>query len=173
MVSTWALNRSAAASLAVLALFAVPPAYCQEQIGIALGEKPAPAVLEDLDQNAVNLADFIGRKPVLVEFWATWCPLCTALEPAMRAAHARFGEEVEFLIVAVGVNQSPRSIRRHLTRHELPGRLLWDGKGAAVRAFQAPSTSYVVALDASGTVVYTGLGGDQDIEAAAARALGR
>jgi hypothetical protein len=75
--------------------------------------------------------------------------------------------------VAVGVNQSPRSIRRHLTRHELPGRLLWDGKGSAVRAFQAPSTSYVVALDASGTVVYTGLGGDQDIEAAAARALGR
>lgn len=156
-----------------LALATVQPAPAQEQIGIPLGERPPAVVLEDLDGNVVDLGEVIGQKPVLVEFWATWCPLCAALEPQLRAAHARYGDDVEFLIVAVGVNQSPRSIRRHLARHDLPGRVLWDGRGAAVRAFQAPSTSYVVTLDATGTVVYTGLGDEQDLERAVAKAAGR
>jgi len=43
---------------------------------------------------------------------------------------------------------------------------LWDGNGAAVRAFQAPSTSYIAVLDSKGRVVYTGVGEDQNIEAA-------
>jgi uncharacterized membrane protein YeiH len=46
--------------------------------------------------------------------------------------------------------------------------VLWDGRGAAVRAFRAPATSYVVVLDAAGRVVYTGIGADQDIEMALA-----
>ena len=47
--------------------------------------------------------------------------------------------------------------------------VLWDGSGAAVRAFQAPGTSYVVMLDARGKVVYTGYGADQDLEQAVRR----
>jgi len=123
-------------------------------------------VLEDLDGNAVDLATYIGTKPVLLEFWATWCPVCKQLEPTMTAAHAQYGDAVAFLIVAVGVNQSVRSVRRHVERHTLPGRVLWDGEGRAVRAFQAPSTSYVVVLDAAGKVVYTGVGAEQEIEEA-------
>jgi thiol-disulfide isomerase/thioredoxin len=157
----------------VLALLAPRLAPAQETIGIAVGETPPAVVLEDLDGNAVDLAQWVGTRPVLVEFWATWCPLCAALEPRLREAQTRYGADLEILIVAVGVNQSPRSVRRHLARHELPGRVLWDGQGQAVRAFQTPSTSYVVALDASGRVVYTGVGEDQDLDAAARKALRR
>jgi predicted transcriptional regulator len=67
------------------------------------------------------------------------------------------------------VNQSQSTIKRHLTRHPMPFRILWDGNGQAVRAFQAPSTSYVVVLDSAGKVAYTGLGAEQDIEAAVRR----
>jgi hypothetical protein len=70
------------------------------------------------------------------------------------------------------VNQTPRTIRRHVDRHEMPGRVLFDARGRAARAFMAPTTSYVVALDAQGRVVYTGVGADQDIARAAARAMG-
>jgi TATA-box binding protein (TBP) (component of TFIID and TFIIIB) len=44
-----------------------------------------------------------------------------------------------------------------------------DGKAAG--AFDAPATSYVVVLDKSGKVVYTGLGGKQDLDAALKKAL--
>jgi hypothetical protein len=76
------------------------------------------------------------------------------------------GEAVAFVAVAVGVNQSPRSVRRYLDKHPDMGSVVWDGKGKAVRAFEAPGTSYVVALDKTGKVVYTGFGADQDIAGA-------
>jgi Redoxin len=62
-------------------------------------------------------------------------------------------------------------VRRHLERDPMPFTFLWDGNGAAVRAFQAPSTSYIAILDAKGKIVYTGVGEDQDIEAALSRAV--
>ena len=149
------------------------PAAAQEQIGLQLGTSPQPIQIEDLEGAAVDLGEYYGKKPLLLEFWATWCPQCKALEPELEAAHARFAEDVEFLIVAVAVNQSLRRVRRHVEEHEMPGRMLWDGDGAAVRAFQAPSTSYVVILDEEGKVAYTGVGGDQEIEAALAKVVGR
>ncbi len=71
------------------------------------------------------------------------------------------------------LNQSRRSIRRHLERHPMQFRFLWDTEGRATRALHAPSTSYVVALDAQGRVAYTGLGAEQDIERAVRKALGK
>lgn len=147
------------------------PAAAQD-VGLPIGSVPDAVQLEDLDGAPVDLADYIGRKPVLVQFWATWCPLCAALEPKFQAVSQRYGDGLDVLVVAVGVNQTQRSIRRHMERHEMPGRVLFDGRGRAVSAFKAPTTSYVVALDANGRVVYTGVGGDQDIAGAAARAVG-
>lgn len=159
------------AAAAAMTAAGANPALPQDQIGIPLGETPEAVQIEDLDGAPVDLGEYIGRRPVLVEFWATWCPLCRALEPGLREAYARYGEEVEFLVVAVAVNQNPRRIKRHLESHPMPGRVLWDEGGRAVRAFMTPTTSYVVVLDAEGRVVYTGLGEDQDIEAAVRRAV--
>jgi len=161
-------------ALAVIGIF--EPARLQaqdDQIGIAHGATPPAVTIEDLDGRPVSLSEHVGTKPVVIEFWATWCPLCERLFPALEAAHRRHGAAVDFVVIAVAVNQSQRSIRRHLERHPLPFRVLWDTEGRATRAFQAPSTSYVVALDATGRVVYTGVGAQQDIEEAVRRASGR
>ena len=138
----------------------------QDIIGIPVGETPPAVTLENLNGDSVALSQWIGKKPVIVEFWATWCPICAELLPRMEAAQKKFGDRAAFLVVAVAVNQSKSSVRRHLEKHPMPFTFLWDGNGAAVRAFDAPSTSYVVVLDAKGRVVYTGVGADQDIEAA-------
>jgi thiol-disulfide isomerase/thioredoxin len=156
---------------AVVALATASPAAAQD-VGLPMGAVPDRVQLEDLDGNTFDFASVVGRKPVLMVFWATWCPLCEALEPHIRAARQEHGEALEVLIVAVGVNQSPRSIRRHIQKHTPAGRLLFDARGHAARAYRAPTTSYVVALDAQGRVVYTGVGDEQDIGAAAAKAVG-
>ncbi|MGH7700803.1 MAG: TlpA family protein disulfide reductase [Gemmatimonadales bacterium] len=157
--------------VAFAALLAIVPggglqAQGDDVIGLPVGSTPAAPTVEDLDGNPVDLGQWIGKKPVLLEFWASWCPQCEELLPRMQAAHARYGERVEFLVIAVAVNQTPRSVKRHLARHPMPFTFLWDATGAAVRAFAAPTTSYVVLLDAGGKVVYTGAGGGQDLERA-------
>ncbi len=144
----------------------------EDDVGLPIGAAAPQAQVQDLDGQPVNLAQLTGKKPVLVEFWATWCPLCAALLPKIQAAKQHYGDRVDVVVVAVAVNETRASVQRHVTEHPLPFRFYWDATGAAVRAWQAPTTSYVVALDARGRVVYTGTGEDQDIEAALRRATG-
>jgi len=143
----------------------------EEDLGIAVGATAPAVMVQDLDGKPVSLGQYVGKKPVLVEFWATWCPICKALLPKVEAARRRYGDRVEFLVVAVAVNESQNSVRRHLSQNPMPFTFLWDADGAAVRAFQAPATSYIVVLDANGKVVYTGIGEDQDVEAAVKKGL--
>ncbi len=165
---------SVAVLFSTLSLAVAAPAAAQErgEIGIALGETPELVEIEDLDGNKVSLADYVGGKPSLIEFWARWCELCEALHPQMTDVYARYGDRVGFVAIAVAVAQSQRSVRRHLegTPTEFP--TLWDEGGRAVRAFLAPGTSYIVVLDAEGAVTYTGSGAGQDIEAALLTGLG-
>ena len=165
--------RTVAVAAALVALTASVPATLRAQdIGLPIGVTPEPVQVEDLDGNPVDLAQFIGKKPVVIEFWATWCPVCRALEPEIHRVHERWGDDVELIIMAIAVNQSQRAVKRHLERNPLPGRVLWDTRGRATRAFQAPTTSYVVVLDADGRVVYTGAGEEQDLVAAVGKAMG-
>jgi thiol-disulfide isomerase/thioredoxin len=143
----------------------------QDVIGIPVGETPPAVTLENLKGDSVALSQWVGKKPVIVEFWAIWCPICAELLPRMEAAQQKYGDRAEFLVVAVAVNQSKSTVRRHLEKHPMPFTFLWDGNGAAVRAFQAPSTSYIAVLDSKGKVVYTGVGEDQDIDAALKKAV--
>ncbi len=156
----------------VLASLLAAPALRAQDIGLSLGSVPAAALVQDTSGRAVDLAaTFVGKKPVLFEFWATWCEICEALLPRMQAAQRRYGGRVEFVVVGVGVNQSLNSMKRHLARHPMPFRFYYDNTGAAVRTFEAPATSYIVILDGRGRVVYTGSGADQDLDAAIRRAL--
>ncbi len=159
------------AAVAVALSIALPLQAQQDEIGIPLGQVPPAAEVQTLDGQRANLNQFIGRRPVLVEFWATWCPICRALMPRMLDAQRRYGRHMDFVIVGVGVNQSRRSMQRHVEEHPMPFHHFFDATGAAVRSFQAPSTSYIAVLDAQGRVVYTGVGEDQDIDAAVRRAL--
>lgn len=165
-------DRRIAPFLCTILLLLAAPAAAQD-VGLPLGSTPTAATVQDLDGNEVDLARYVGSGPVLLEFWATWCPICRALEPKLAAAHERFGDRVDFLRIGVAVNETPRSIRRHLKDHPLPGTVLYDARGNATRAFEAPTTSFIVILDAAGRVAYTGVGEDQDIDAALRRVAQR
>jgi thiol-disulfide isomerase/thioredoxin len=140
-------------------------------MGIEKGSMGPSAKLHTLDGKEADLGHYVGKTPVLIEFWATWCPNCKELEPAMIAAAKKYGDKVKFVFVAVSVNESPEKVKAFLEKHALPGDQYFDTKGNATGAYDVPATSYVVLLDKSGKVVYTGLGGRQDLEAAIKKVL--
>jgi thiol-disulfide isomerase/thioredoxin len=157
--------RGSPAAALVLALWGVAtsPLAAQES-GIAVGARAPVVRVNDLDGKAVDLSQYIGKRPVFLEFWATWCELCEELMPRVRAARAAYGPEVEFIGVNVAVNQSRDRVRRYLETHKPPFRTLYDDEGASTRAYQVPATSYVVIVDRSGKVAYTGTGGSQEFD---------
>lgn len=144
----------------------------QDDGGIRVGSRAPVVAVHDLDGQTVDLGQWIGRKPVLLQFWATWCSNCEELLPRLRAAKEQLGDRVEIVAVNVTVNQTPERVRRFLTEHAMPFQLLYDDEGVSTRAYQAPATSFIVIADRTGTVVYTGLGGDQAFEPALRRVAG-
>lgn len=159
----WAALSRGLAVLALVLLLSTPVRAQESGVSLQIGARAPDVSLEDLDGNPVQLSDYIEGRPALLEFWASWCENCEALQPQMDAVHERFGDRVRVVAVAVAVAQSPRRVRRHVERHEHAYPYLWDVDGEAVRAYQAATTSIVVLVDSEGSVVYTGVGGDQDL----------
>jgi len=152
--------------------FPVPAVLGAQETGLPIGSKAPSAVVETLDGKPFDIGQYIGKTPVLIQFWATWCPLCKELEPAMAAAAKKYAGKIRFVGVAVSVNQSPERVKLYAEKHALPLEVYFDRKGAAADAYDAAATSYVVVIDKAGTVVYTGLGGSQDLDAAVKKGIG-
>jgi thiol-disulfide isomerase/thioredoxin len=129
------------------------------------------AAVETLDGKPVDLGTYLHGKPAVLEFWATWCPLCKQIEPAMEAARMKYAGRVTFVSVGVKDNQTPEKQKAYAESKHIGGEFVFDRDGKAVAAYKVPHTSYLVVVDANGKVVYTGVGPEQDVDAAVGKAL--
>jgi thiol-disulfide isomerase/thioredoxin len=164
------LTRVSIVALAAASCLGAVPVLAQD-LGIEIGARAPAVIVQALDGKQVDLGQYIGKTPMLIEFWATWCPNCRELMPTLLDAEKKYGKRVKFVALAVAINQSPERVRRFLAAHPLPHDTFYDVEGRAAGAFDAPATSYVVVLDKTGRVVYTGLGGKQNLDAALRKAL--
>ncbi|HEY4099803.1 MAG TPA: TlpA disulfide reductase family protein [Gemmatimonadales bacterium] len=166
------MRRSIGATMVFAAAMLIPGATLAAQ-GPDVGQ-PAPVVsVADLNGKPVRIALTSGKQAAVVEFWATWCELCKALLPSMKAAAQKYGDRVDFYGVNVTVNDPKAHVVRYVAQNHPPFVPLYDDHGTAVRAFGALATSYVVIIDRHGKVAYTGDGADQDIPALLGKVLAK
>jgi thiol-disulfide isomerase/thioredoxin len=130
---------------------------------------PAPAFhLPALDGGEVALSELRGR-PVVVDFWATWCPPCIRQIPVLNAFHEAHGAEVEVLGIAVDV-QGRTVVAPFAKEHDIRYRVLLGDESLAQRygAFGFPTLFFI---DSEGRVdsVHTGVATVEELEAALAR----
>ncbi len=60
-------------------------------VGIELGDTAPEFTLTDFDENAFSLSDYKGS-PVMIDFWASWCPFCVNEIPEIQAFHESYPE---------------------------------------------------------------------------------
>ena len=159
--------------LVALACAAAPLRPCAAQLegGPTIGALAPKVRTTDLDGRAVDLGTWIGKRPVLLEFWATWCESCAALKPTMDSAFARFSDRVDFIGIDVAFGETVPGVRAWLAEHRPGFQVIYDSASAAVRAYDIQATSSVIIIDADGRVAYTGVGGVQDLAGALTRLL--
>jgi peroxiredoxin len=105
----------------------------------------------------------VAGKPVVLWFWAAWCPRCRAAASGVAAVHREFGGSVTMLGVA-GLNSGASAMRDFVRDRGIDGFTnLADDDGAIWRKFGVTAQEYFVLLDASGAVVYKGLLGTPDL----------
>ena len=157
-------------ALAAAALLLARPLIAQSDEGIVLGAVAPSVVVTDVSGKTVTVTPTLGR-PMLIEFWATWCEFCERLEPTMKSAYGKYGSKVQFAAIAVNVNQSPNRVAKHVKERSLLYPVYYDGSGKATAAYEVAATSFVVIIDKKGKVAYTGVGDKQDLDAAIRRVL--
>ena len=165
--------RRTVGAIAISAAAMIVPSGKAIAQGLDVGQ-PAPMVsVADLNGKPVRIALTQGKQAAVVEFWATWCELCKALLPSMKAAAQKYGDRVDFYGVNVTVNDPKAHVTRYIAQNHPPFVALYDDQGTAVLAVGALATSYVVVIDKNGKVAYTGDGADQNIPAVLAKVLGK
>ncbi len=121
-----------------------------------------------LDSGRVRLADFAGR-PLLVNFWASWCGPCREEMPALDSLVRTFGGRLGF--AALSDDVTPEAARGFIREHRLafPVGL---GLGRLKTRFHYVGLPHTVLLDAEGRVVrqWSGYGGASQLRAIAALA---
>src|SRR5918992_6276090 len=85
-----------AALVGVFALLAGPGDDATVAGETALGDPALEVRLTDFEGKEFSLQDYEGR-PVVVNFWSSWCPFCAAEMPDFEKVHRSIGDEVAFL----------------------------------------------------------------------------
>jgi thiol-disulfide isomerase/thioredoxin len=116
--------------------------------------KPAPAfTLKTLDGLRDSLSHYSGR-PVLINFWATWCEPCRTEMPLLVAAYQTHQGE-KLTVLAIDLTEQERStkeIRKFATEFQMPFPVLLDQKGKARRLYALRSLPTSVFVGTDGVV---------------------
>ncbi|BBO32581.1 redoxin domain-containing protein [Lacipirellula parvula] len=124
--------------------------------------KQAPTFEVDvLDGEAFKLEDVLGKKVVMLDFWATWCGPCVAALPEISAA-AEEMKEKDVVFYTVNLREEPEAVKEFLKEQELDVPVLLDAEGEIGDLYKAEAIPQTVLIGKDGRVqvVHVGFGGD-------------
>jgi len=118
----------------------------EEEIQLA----PDFTVLNDKGKE-VRLEEYFG-KPIVLNFWATWCGPCKAELPYFNEAYREHGDEVEFVMVNLtdGVSETVKGVRKFMSQNGYEFPVHFDTRGEAAATYGAYSIPMTIFIDAEG-----------------------
>ena len=107
----------------------------------------------------VSTADLSG-KPVILNFWATWCPPCRSELPAFDKLYRQYGNEVSFMMIDLtdGYRETVEGVKKFISENGYTFPVYYDTEGSAAEAYNVSSIPFTVAVGRNGNIVGTHLG---------------
>jgi len=147
---------------AFLSAFLISPVDAAQQ---SAEKMKAPDLnLKSPTGETVPLATYVGKKPVLLVFWASWCTICNDEVPLLKKLNAE-----RFKVIAVNEGESAWKTKRFIAMNDIGYQVVLDADGSVAKAFQVPGVPACAIIGKSGLIVYRGMGLPDNIDAYAGK----
>ncbi len=110
-------------------------------------------VVQNQSGESVKLSDYFG-KPIVLNFWATWCGPCKSELPAFDAAYHSYGDRAEFLFVNLtdGQRETVEVVEEFLAANDYTFPVYYDTMSSAANAYSVYGVPVTYFIHADGTV---------------------
>jgi len=116
--------------------------------------QPAPDItVLDINGNEVQLSSLFG-KPIVLNFWATWCPACVQESPYFEKLYREMGDEVHFMKVNLldGRREVRDNVDRFIENHDYTFPVYFDETGLASAPYGIRSIPMTFFIDTDGNL---------------------
>ena len=106
------------------------------------------------DNKAVTLHEKL-KKPVVVNFWATWCPPCQSEMPAFNELYKEYGKDVEFMMIDLtdGERDTVESVKAFLSEKGYDFPVYYDTQMNAASVYGVSSIPMTLFIDEDGNLL--------------------
>ncbi len=118
-----------------------------------LGQQLIPFKGSDLNGQPFDLQQSIGSKPVMLIFWASWCPTCKTEVPKINQLAEKYRSRgMEFVAVNVGFNDSVERANAFAQKTGMTYPAFFDGTGTIAEKYRLQGVPTVIIADKHGII---------------------
>lgn len=118
---------------------------------------------QTFEKQPVALQALIGKKPVYLKFWATWCLDCRRELSSLEQTYQQYSDRIAIFAVNLNINETDEAIRSLQQKHKLTIPILMDNNGTIAGNFEFKGTPFHVLINKQGDVVYTTYKDDEQL----------
>lgn len=110
-----------------------------------------PMELVGLEQTILNTADV--NKPMVLNFWASWCQYCNVEIPILDSLYEDYKDQVEFVSINITYSDDLSGAKSFIANHQLRMPVYYDIDAMASELFLVQAVPSIVTVDADGLIV--------------------
>lgn len=131
-----------------------------------VGQQLIPFKGYDLNGQPIDLQQSIGSKPIMLVFWASWCPSCKDEVPKINQLAEKFRSRgMDFIAVNVGFNDSVERAQAFVKKTGMSYPALFDATGMIAEQYTLQGVPTIIIADKQGVIRFRNFGAPDISEA--------